>query len=99
PQRSVRALAAEAVAQVLQGASLDAALPSGQLKLELPADRALLQAVCYGVLRDLRMLQALVGRLLDRPLKSSDVKLQSLLLVGLHQLRSMRIAEHAAVSE
>lgn len=99
PQRSVRTLAAEVVTQVQQGASLDTALPAAQAALVQPQDRALLQSICYGVLRDLRLLQTLVSRLLDRPLKPGDIKLQSLLLVGLQQLRSMRIPEHAAVSE
>lgn len=85
------------VAQVWDGASLDAALPAAQSYLSNPPDRALLQALSYGVLRDQRALEYLAGRLLQRP--TTDSNLQAVLLVGLYQLRSMRIPPHAAVSE
>jgi len=93
----LRALAAEVVAAVLGGASLDTALPATQAQLESTQDRALLQALGYGVLRDLRLLSSLLEMLLDRPLK--DGQLRALLLTGLFQLRSTRIPPHAAVSE
>jgi 16S rRNA (cytosine967-C5)-methyltransferase len=93
----LRALAAEALAAVRGGASLDVALPAAQARLKQAADRALLQALCFGVLRDLRLLEALLGLLVERPLK--DPRLQALLLAGLFQLRSLRVPPHAAVSE
>jgi 16S rRNA (cytosine967-C5)-methyltransferase len=93
----LRALAAETLAAVLGGASLDAVLPAAQAQLKLAADRALLQALCYGVLRDLRLLEALLGQLVERPVRAS--RLQALLLAGLFQLRSLRVPAHAAVSE
>ncbi|MGH8457784.1 MAG: 16S rRNA (cytosine(967)-C(5))-methyltransferase RsmB [Nevskiales bacterium] len=93
----LRALAAEVVAAVLAGQSLDKVLPAVQLKLKSTPDRALLQALCYGVLRDLRLLEHLLSRLVERP--ATDGQLQALLLSGLFQLRSTRIPPHAAVSE
>lgn len=93
----LRALAAGTLAAVLDGASLNAVLPPAQAGLESVPDRALLQSLCYGVLRDLRLLEALLAQLLDRP--TDDRRLHALLLTGLHQLRSLRIPAHAAVSE
>jgi 16S rRNA (cytosine967-C5)-methyltransferase len=94
---ALRAQAAEVVAAVCAGASLDTALPAAQAALASAQDRGLLQAICYGVLRDRRSLEHLVNQMLQRP--TADERLQALLLVGVYQLRSMRIAPHAAVSE
>lgn len=94
---ALRARAAEVVAAVCAGASLDAALPTAQARLSNAPDRALLQALGYGVLRDLRSLEQLLSQMLERAV--SDSRLQALLLVGLYQLRSTRIPPHAAVSE
>ncbi len=93
----LRAHAATTLAAVLGGASLDAVLPAAQAQLKLAADRALLQALCYGVLRDLRLLEVLLGRLAERPVRAP--RLHALLLAGLFQLRSLRVPPHAAVSE
>ncbi|ERJ17708.1 Ribosomal RNA small subunit methyltransferase B protein [Salinisphaera shabanensis E1L3A] len=73
--------------------SLDAALA------ELPADmsgadRALVSALAYGVLRDYRRLEALLAPKLSR---KPQPLLRALLLVGLLQLEAMRIPPHAAV--
>jgi 16S rRNA (cytosine967-C5)-methyltransferase len=93
----LRAGAAAVVATVRAGASLDAALPPAQQRFKSAADRALLQALSYGVLRDLSLLEWLGTQLLERPLKNP--RLHALLLVGLYQLRSTRVPPHAAVSE
>jgi len=92
-----RAAAALAVAAVLAGASLDDALPQASAALAA-ADRALAQAIAYGVLRNRRLLEWLAARLLERPLKN-EPRLQALLLGGLHQLRAMGVPDHAAVAE
>lgn len=92
-----RAAAALAVAAVLAGASLDDALPQASAGLAA-ADRALAQAIAYGVLRNRRLLEWLAARLLERPLKN-EPRLQALLLGGLHQLRAMGVPDHAAVAE
>ncbi|MDI3260365.1 MAG: 16S rRNA (cytosine(967)-C(5))-methyltransferase RsmB [Sinobacteraceae bacterium] len=92
-----RAAAALAVAAVLAGTSLDDALPQASAGLAA-ADRALAQAIAYGVLRNRRLLEWLAARLLERPLKN-EPRLQALLLGGLHQLRAMGVPDHAAVAE
>lgn len=95
----VRAAAARAVARVFAGSNLDQALSirpaSGTFNCE--RDRALFQALVYGVVRHHRLLSSLCGQILNRHRNTSDEVL-ALLEVGLFQLRSMRIPPHAAVS-
>ena len=97
PKQNPRAQAANAVAGVMSGKSLDDVLPRSGEHLS-PADRSLLKAITYGVVREHRLLSDLLARLLEHPLKNEPA-INALLLVGLHQLRSMRIAAHAAVGE
>lgn len=90
----LRAQAARAVAAVIDGHSLDAALVSA--RATLPANtHPLLQQIAYGVLRDWRLLHALTQSLTQRPPKPT--LLAALLAVGLYQLRSLHQAEHAVV--
>lgn len=84
----IRAQAARSVAAVGRGRSLDDALPTG-------AD-GFTRALVYGVIRERSLLESLCSRLLD---KAVTAELQALLLCGLHQLRSMDVAAHAAVNE
>ncbi|MFE8031689.1 16S rRNA (cytosine(967)-C(5))-methyltransferase RsmB [Thiohalocapsa marina] len=63
-----------------------------------PRDDALLQALCFGTLRELRRLEAIARQLLSRPLRPADRIIEALILVGLHQLSAMRTPPHAAVS-
>ncbi|KAB7627244.1 16S rRNA (cytosine(967)-C(5))-methyltransferase RsmB [Alkalilimnicola sp. S0819] len=93
-----RLAAVRVLAQVLdQGRSLAEALP--QVQRELPErDRALVQELCYGVLRRRDLLQAVLEQLLSKPLRAREREVQLLLLVGLHQILHMRTPPHAAVS-
>ena len=94
----VRAEAARAVARVMAGRTLDDALAAADGAALTTQNRALLQAMVYGVMREHTLLAHLAGRLLEKPLqKQPDV--HALLLCGLHQLRSMRMPAHAAVDE
>ncbi len=94
---NVRASAAWAVNRVLRGASLDdAVLPPTRFRI--PADAAMTRMLAYGVLRELSLLQALLARLVDRPLAADD-EIHALLLVGLYQLRTLATAPHAAINE
>ncbi|KEA62479.1 Ribosomal RNA small subunit methyltransferase B [Marinobacterium lacunae] len=96
---NIRVEAARVIEPLLnQRGSLKAVLPPALERC--PAqDRPLLRQLCYGTLRDLYRLEAISAVLLKRPFKPQDRDLQALLLVGLYQLRSMRIPAHAAVSE
>jgi len=92
-----RAAAAAVIGEVLAGRSLDRALPP-QLERAEGADRAFLQQLCYGTLREAPRLQAVLNQLLDRPLKTRDRDVQGLLLCGLYQIDGTRVPDHAAVS-
>ncbi|MDM8559451.1 16S rRNA (cytosine(967)-C(5))-methyltransferase RsmB [Candidatus Parabeggiatoa sp. HSG14] len=61
-------------------------------------ERALAQNLCYGVLRWLRRLQALLQCLLKQPLKDKDSDIQALLLIGLYQLIYLRIPPYATAA-
>lgn len=94
---SPRAEAANLLAQLQQGRSLNELLASaggpGQQQ------RALVRELCFGVARWWQQLQALVSRLLQKPLKTKDADVHALLMLGIYQLQHMRVASHAAVAE
>lgn len=84
--------------KVLQdGQSLTSALDIALKSVESAQDKAFVQALCYGVCRSYHRLYFILNLLIDNPLKSQDVK--SLILIGLYQLKYMRVKPHAAVSE
>jgi len=83
----------------MAGMSLDDALARAEAGGVIAADRPMLRALAYGVLRDHRLLGALLERLLERPLQKQQAEAHALLLAGLYQLRSMRVPAHAAVAE
>ena len=93
-----RLIAARVLSRVLQdGQSLTATLESALQTVESGKDRAFVQALCYGVCRTYHRLDFILSKLLDKPLKDTDVK--ALALTGLYQLKYMRVKPHAAVSE
>jgi len=95
---NTRLVAARVLSRVLQdGQSLTAALDNAFPSIESSKDRAFIQALCYGVCRQYHRLEFILSQLLDKPLKDTDVK--ALALVGLYQLKFMRVKPHAAVSE
>ena len=63
---------------------------------DLP-DWSLVQELSYGTLRWYHQLCGIAELFLARPLKRKDIDVQALLLVGLYQLRHLRVANHAAV--
>jgi len=98
PTQNPRATAARILSQVTRdGRSLSRAMED--VPPALGDDRALIQEMCYGVLREYHHLSAMVAGLLKKPLKEKDADVQALLLLGLYQLMYMRVPDHAAVSE
>lgn len=96
---NVRAAAAKVIYQVVdQGQSLSTALPAAHQDIK-ERDQALLQEICYGVLRWLPRLESITQQLMDKPLKGKQRVFHHLILVGLYQLGYMRIPAHAAVAE
>ncbi|MDD5277513.1 MAG: 16S rRNA (cytosine(967)-C(5))-methyltransferase RsmB [Methylovulum sp.] len=95
---NTRGVAVQVLTQVLQkGHSLTVALDQALASVESGQDRAFIQALCYGVCRHYHYLDFILNQLLAKPLKEMDVKV--LALIGLYQLRFMRVKTHAAVSE
>jgi len=96
---NIRALAAKCCYSVIdQGRSLSDELPKQQDKAALK-DKGLLQEICYGVLRYLPELEHEVRALMQKPLTGKQRVFHFLILVGVYQIKYMRIPDHAAVSE
>jgi 16S rRNA (cytosine967-C5)-methyltransferase len=97
---SPRLAATYAVIQVMRdGRNLPDALGAALSRIPTERDRALAQAMAYGVLRWYWRLDWLLSQLLQTPLKKREVDIQACLLLGLYQLLEMRIPDHAAVAE
>lgn len=95
----VCAVAARVIsAVVIQQQSLNAALDEQRGSLSQFGDRALLQELCYGVLRWRWQLEFVLRRLVTKPLRKADWDVVALILVGLYQLQHMRVPAHVAVS-
>lgn len=95
-----RQLAARVLLRVIKdGQSLTVALDSELAQVPDAKDRAFIQAMCYGVCRYYHRLEFIGQQLLPKPLRNKDKDIQMLLLLGLYQLRYMRVKSHAAVSE
>jgi 16S rRNA (cytosine967-C5)-methyltransferase len=96
---NLRSLAAQAIEQVIEkGQSLSSALPPLQQKVS-DKDRALLQELCFGVLRTLPQLDWLINKLMARPMSGKQRTVHYLIMVGLYQLVHTRIPPHAALAE
>ena len=96
---NVRAIAAQICFSVVdKGRSLAEEIPHNSSRIAAK-DKGLLQEICYGVLRYLPELEYTVQQLMDKPLKGKQRSCHFLLLVGIYQLKYMRIPDHAAVSE
>jgi 16S rRNA (cytosine967-C5)-methyltransferase len=95
----VRATSAQVLERVLRhGQSLNEALPAELTRLDPGPDRALAQALVYGVLRGYSRYEAIAARLLQHPLRAKDADVHLLLLGGLFELQELRTPDHAAVS-
>ncbi len=94
-----RAICAQLLFAVLeQGQSLRENLPAVQHKLAAK-DRAWVQEMTFGVLRQLPLLQSWLRPMLNKPLKGQSKIIELLLLVGIYQLVFSRVSPHAAISE
>jgi 16S rRNA (cytosine967-C5)-methyltransferase len=97
--RNLRADATTVLFQILeQGKSARECLPAMQL-LHKDQDKAWLQEMVYGVLRQLPLLQYWLRHLLETPLKNKFKITEHLILLGFYQLAFSRVSQHAAVSE
>jgi 16S rRNA (cytosine967-C5)-methyltransferase len=85
--------AADAIAQVRAGRSLSDALASLEPGSSM---RAAVQDLAYGALRNLGLLDAILGQLLRKPVKPA---LHALLLAALYQLRARPRTSHTIVDQ
>ncbi len=93
-----RYVAAKALHKVLKDhVSLTLALDEVLPAIESKKDRAFVQALCFGVMRWYFYLDALLSLLTRKAIKDLDIKI--LALLGLYQIKFMRVKSHAAVSE
>lgn len=81
---------------ILQGHSLSDVLAEEK---KIDRDDAFIQAICYGVCRWYPRLQSIANQLLEKPLNKKDGDIYLLILVGIYQLKEMRVPEHAALFE
>ena len=96
---NLRSMAAQAVEQVVEkGQSLSNVLPALQQKVA-DKDKALLQELCFGVLRTLSQLEWMIQQLMERPMTGKQRTVHYLIMVGFYQLLHTRIPPHAALAE
>lgn len=94
-----RALAALVLSKALtRRQTLSALLPDYLDRLSAKKDRAFLQELCFGVMRYFFLLEFILARLLEKPLKAKDSDIKMLLLTGLYQEIFLRTPPHAVVS-
>ena len=84
---------------VQQGKSLSAQLEKQLRLLDNSRDQGLCSELCYGFCRNYFVLTKLLKPLLKKPLKVRDKDIETILLLGLYQIRFMRTDDHAAVNE
>ena len=93
-----RAVAARVLDAVLhRGRSLKPELASALPALKDPRDRALVEAICFAVLRQPARYEAALKAWMPRPLGKRDSDLRALLYVGFAQL-DLALPAHAAVA-
>ncbi len=98
PGAALRAQAAHSVHAVLvEGRSLKAELSQVLPGIADPRDRALLEAICFAVLRHRRRYDFVLDQWLARGLRGRDALVHSLLQCGLAQLDALKLSPHAAV--
>lgn len=87
------------VSVIKDGRSLTVALDTTLALVTSASERAFIQALSYGVMRDYHTLDFILSQLLPKPIRRKDTDIKILILMGIHQLRSMRVKPHAAVAE
>lgn len=94
----VAAAAAQVLAEVLdERAPLPLVLGRQRARFNNAGHQPLLQELCYGTLRWLPRLEAIMEQLLSRPLNRLNREVACLLATGLYRLDYMNIPDHAAV--
>ena len=96
---AVRVIATRVVDAVMhRGRSLKAELAVNLPRVEDTRDRALLEAICFAVLRSRARSDAALAAWMPKPLGRSENELRALLHVGFAQVVVMGLPAHAALS-
>lgn len=96
---NTRVLAAKTLAPVFAGtASLSRDFDKNIEKLA-PQEKPFFQELCYGCLRQFHHLDCIAKELIEKPLRNKDQDIYAIILMGLYQLKFMRVPDHAAISE
>lgn len=95
--RNIQRIAAQSVAAVLSGKSLNHTLETAWKRAHAltRAERGAIQDLCYGTLRHLGRMRSVLSRLAPRHVDNRE--LQTLLLVALYQLEYTQAAPYAVV--
>jgi 16S rRNA (cytosine967-C5)-methyltransferase len=79
---NLRLQAANVLSRVVKdGQSLTVALDQTLESIENSKDRAFIQALCYGVLRQYHRLDFILQQMLTKPLRNKDTDIKMLLLI------------------
>lgn len=98
-QQHPRSLAAKLCHAVIdKGISIDAGLANLPEQLD-PRDRAFIQNLSFGVVRWYWQLDQIASQLLDKPIRNKDRVIHFVLLIGIYQIKHLKLAEHAAVAD
>ncbi|KTF35113.1 16S rRNA (cytosine(967)-C(5))-methyltransferase RsmB [Xanthomonas vesicatoria] len=81
-----------------QGRSLKAELAAALPGIADPRDRALVEAICFAVLRRRPAYDVALRQWMERPLPPRDAELKALLMAGFAQLDVLQLPAHAALS-
>lgn len=95
-QNRSAALAADVLSGVLFGQTLTRSLEAANLDRQSPSTQGAVRDIAYGVLRYRGELEAVLGKLLQKPL--DDMGTHALLLAALYQLTHTRAASYAVVN-
>lgn len=97
---SSRLIATQIIEQIIEGkTTLTNALRNNEAFMQAGSEKALIQEISYGTFRWYIQLEYLLNQLLEKRIKKKDSRLKYLIIIGLYQLRYMRIPAHAVVSE
>lgn len=80
------------------GRSLKAELAQALPSLPDPRDRALVEAICFAVLRQPARFESALSAWMSKPLGYRDGELKALLFAGLAQLDPLKLPAHAALA-
>ncbi len=98
PSTASRLAAARVLDAVLhRGRSLKGEFGAELPNIADPRDRALVEAICFGALRNRARYAAALSAWVPKPLGKSDEPLRALLYVGFAQLDALKLPAHAAV--